>query len=79
MAPAAQLVSDIGASGLIGKRIDTYQVQARIGAGGMGEVYRAFDTNLHRAVAIKLLFNFNELADRRGAAASSRKLKWRLH
>ena len=63
VAIAARMVSDIGPSGLIGKRIDTYQVQARIGAGGMGEVYRAFDTKLHRAVAIKLLFNFNELAD----------------
>ncbi len=38
-----------------GTRIGPYQVTALIGAGGMGEVYRATDTNLNRAVAIKVL------------------------
>ncbi|MCP9272455.1 serine/threonine-protein kinase [Mycolicibacterium arenosum] len=32
-----------------------YQLQALIGRGGMGEVWRAFDTETHRVVAIKLL------------------------
>jgi eukaryotic-like serine/threonine-protein kinase len=40
---------------LIGQRLGAYEVQAQIGAGGMGVVYRAFDTNLNRPVAIKAL------------------------
>jgi Tol biopolymer transport system component len=39
----------------IGTRLGPYEIQAAIGAGGMGEVYRARDTRLHRDVAIKVL------------------------
>ena len=38
-----------------GRRLGVYQVQERIGAGAMGEVYRARDTRLGRDVAIKIL------------------------
>ena len=38
-----------------GSRIGPYEVIAPIGAGGMGEVYRARDTSLNRDVAIKVL------------------------
>ena len=38
-----------------GTRIGPYQITDFIGAGGMGEVYRAHDTNLNRVVALKLL------------------------
>jgi serine/threonine protein kinase len=38
-----------------GYRLGVYELQARIGAGGMGVVYRALDTNLNRTVAIKFL------------------------
>jgi serine/threonine-protein kinase len=39
----------------LGVRLGPYEVTALIGEGGMGEVYRATDTNLKRAVAIKVL------------------------
>ena len=38
-----------------GTRLGPYEVLAAIGAGGMGEVYRARDTKLNREVAIKVL------------------------
>ena len=38
-----------------GTRLGVYEVTAPIGAGGMGEVYRATDSNLKRSVAIKVL------------------------
>jgi len=39
----------------IGTRLGPYEVLAFIGAGGMGEVYRARDTTLNREVALKIL------------------------
>ena len=38
-----------------GTRLGSYEVIAKLGAGGMGEVYRALDTRLKRQVAIKVL------------------------
>ena len=38
-----------------GSRLGPYQITAQIGAGGMGEVYKATDANLDRHVAIKVL------------------------
>ena len=38
-----------------GTRLGPYEITGQIGAGGMGEVYRATDTNLKRTVAIKVL------------------------
>jgi len=39
-----------------GTRLGPYEIQTPIGAGGMGEVYRARDTQLEREVAVKVLF-----------------------
>ena len=41
-----------------GTRLDSYEIIAPLGAGGMGEVYRARDTALKRDVAIKVLPDF---------------------
>jgi serine/threonine protein kinase len=38
-----------------GTRLGPYEVTAPLGAGGMGEVYKATDTRLGRTVAIKVL------------------------
>ena len=40
---------------MIGTRLGPYEITARLGEGGMGEVYRATDTKLKRDVAIKVL------------------------
>ena len=39
----------------IGTRLGPYEIQSALGAGGMGEVYRARDTKLNRDVALKIL------------------------
>ena len=38
-----------------GRRFGPYEIQSRLGGGGMGHVFRAWDARLHREVAIKLL------------------------
>ncbi|HQX82216.1 MAG TPA: protein kinase, partial [Vicinamibacterales bacterium] len=38
-----------------GTRVGPYEVRSAIGAGGMGQVFRAYDTSLHREVALKIL------------------------
>jgi eukaryotic-like serine/threonine-protein kinase len=53
--PALELTARAVVGMHIGQRVGPYTVASRIGAGGMGEVYRARDSKLGRDVALKIL------------------------
>ena len=52
---AAGMLSDVAPATPLNRSIGAYEVQALLGIGGMGEVYRARDPRLGRDVAIKML------------------------
>ena len=56
-----------------GNRLGPYEIEAAIGAGGMGEVYKARDTRLDRTVAIKVIpHEFSADPDPSAGSGSSR-------
>jgi len=61
----------------IGSRLGPYEVTAPLGAGGMGEVYRARDTRLNRDVAIKILPDRWRATRHTWPASRARRWRWR--
>ncbi len=56
----------------MGASLGPYRIESRLGAGGMGEVFRAVDTRLGRAVAIKIAHDqFNDRFEREARAISA--------
>ena len=55
--PALERSDVLGGLGgvFVGQRVGVYEIIGKLGAGGMGDVYRAQDTQLRREVAIKML------------------------
>ena len=64
-----------GATSMIDRRIGPYTIVAPLGAGGMGEVYRARDSKLGREVAIKILpAHFTADSERRARFAREARM-----
>jgi eukaryotic-like serine/threonine-protein kinase len=77
--PAALAGGEMGStpdrSQMIGRQLGPYTIVAPLGAGGMGEVYRARDTKLRRDVAIKILpSHFTSDPERRSRFAREARL-----
>jgi serine/threonine protein kinase/tetratricopeptide (TPR) repeat protein len=70
---APHLLEDSTLTGLAsGVRLGPYRIESKLGEGGMGEVFRAVDTRLGRAVAIKTIREqFNTRFEREARAISS--------
>ena len=58
---------------MIGKSLRSYRIESKLGAGGMGVVYKAVDTRLSRTVAIKVLSSTALNADRERRFAQEAK------
>jgi eukaryotic-like serine/threonine-protein kinase len=70
---APELLEDLtGNEWTAGTRLGPYQVESKLGEGGMGQVFRAVDTRLGRAVAIKITYQqFGSRFEREARAISS--------
>ena len=77
--PAAVAAGDLARtpdrSQMVGRQLGPYTIVAPLGAGGMGEVYRAHDSKLERDVAIKILpSHFTADSERRARFAREARL-----
>jgi eukaryotic-like serine/threonine-protein kinase len=70
---APQLLEDLTCTEwTAGTRLGPYQIESKLGEGGMGQVFRAVDTRLGRAVAIKITYQqFSSRFEREARAISS--------
>jgi eukaryotic-like serine/threonine-protein kinase len=70
---APQLLEDLtGTQWTPGTRLGPYRIESKLGQGGMGQVFRAVDTRLGRAVAIKITYQqFSSRFEREARAISS--------
>ena len=78
-APAAAMAGDLARTSdrslIIGRQLGPYTISALLGAGGMGEVYRAHDNKLGRDVAVKILpSHFTADPERRSRFAREARL-----
>src|SRR5450759_2116808 len=55
MEVVAKMIGENQGESFIGRKFGCYEIQSLLGAGGMGEVYKARDTKLRRDVAIKVI------------------------
>jgi serine/threonine protein kinase len=62
----------------LGTRLGPYEITAPLGAGGMGEVYRARDTKLNRFVAIKILPELFYADSEYRERSRARRARWPL-
>jgi tetratricopeptide (TPR) repeat protein/predicted Ser/Thr protein kinase len=69
---APQLPDDSAATAVVGNCLGPYRIEAKLGEGGMGEVFRATDTRLGRAVAVKVTHErFTDRFEREARAISA--------